>query len=452
MDSDPYPSSLNLIGCAIDSAENFMTLAPPALSALVAIVVAIIALMVSAFVSGSETAYFSLSSADMERIEPNRRARVKSLLEKPERLLATISITNILMNVAVVLLSSYALSQIFVFESVAISFVFQAVVIVFFILLFGELLPKLYAESNKARCASMTVGGLSVLSRCLAPLSDIVAKSTYFVNKVVPKKTDDLSLDDLSHALEMTNVAEEKDKSMLEEILKFGGKTVADIMTSRVDMTCVDWNSPFSELVEMVKESGYSRLPVYVDNQDNIKGIIYAKDLLPYVGRMDDTFEWQTLLRAPFFVPETRMIDDILEDFQKKKMHMAIVVDEYGGTEGLVTLEDVLEEIVGEISDEYDEDEKLYTRLANDTYVFEGKTLLNDFYRITGLEEQEFGEMNEDAETLAGLLLNIKQDFPKEKEVIEYGRCRFLVMSIDKHRIEKVKVRILADAKIEDKD
>ena len=253
-------------------------------------------------------------------------------------------------------------------------------------------------------------------------------------------------------ALEMTNVAEEKDKSMLEEILKFGGKTVADIMTSRVDMTCVDWNSPFSELVETVKESGYSRLPVYVDNQDNIKGIIYAKDLLPYVGRMDDTFEWQTLLRAPFFVPETRMIDDILEDFQKKKMHMAIVVDEYGGTEGLVTLEDVLEEIVGEISDEYDEDEKLYTRLANDTYVFEGKTLLNDFYRITGLEEQEFGEMNEDAETLAGLLLNIKQDFPKEKEVIEYGRCRFLVMSIDKHRIEKVKVRILADAKIEDKD
>ena len=250
----------------------------------------------------------------------------------------------------------------------------------------------------------------------------------------------------------MTNVAEEKDKSMLEEILKFGGKTVADIMTSRVDMTCVDWNSPFSELVETVKESGYSRLPVYVDNQDNIKGIIYAKDLLPYVGRMDDTFEWQTLLRAPFFVPETRMIDDILEDFQKKKMHMAIVVDEYGGTEGLVTLEDVLEEIVGEISDEYDEDEKLYTRLANDTYVFEGKTLLNDFYRITGLEEQEFGEMNEDAETLAGLLLNIKQDFPKEKEVIEYGRCRFLVMSIDKHRIEKVKVRILADAKIEDKD
>ena len=324
MDSDPYPSSLNLIGCAIDSAENFMTFAPPALSALVAIVVAIIALMVSAFVSGSETAYFSLSAADMERIEPNRRARVKSLLEKPERLLATISITNILMNVAVVLLSSYALSQIFVFESVAISFVFQAVVIVFFILLFGELLPKLYAESNKARCASMTVGGLSVLSRCLAPLSGIVAKSTYFVNKVVPKKTDDLSLDDLSHALEMTNVAEEKDKSMLEEILKFGGKTVADIMTSRVDMTCVDWNSPFSELVEMVKESGYSRLPVYVDNQDNIKGIIYAKDLLPYVGRMDDTFEWQTLLRAPFFVPETRMIDDILEDFQKKKMHMAI--------------------------------------------------------------------------------------------------------------------------------
>ena len=220
---------------------------------------------------------------------------------------------------------------------------------------------------------------------------------------------------------------------------------MSDVMTPRVDMTCVDWDMTFDQLLATVRESGYSRLPVYVDNQDNIKGIVYAKDLLPFVGKKDAAFKWQSLLRDAFFVPESRMIDDILEDFQKKKMHMAIVVDEYGGTQGVVTLEDVLEEIVGEINDEYDDDEKNYKRLSQDIYEFEGKTQLNDFYRITGLDDDEFADVDEDAETIAGLLLNIKHDFPQENELIEYGRCRFRVMAVERHRIEKVKVKILQD-------
>ena len=289
------------------------------------------------------------------------------------------------------------------------------------------------------------MGGVGSLSHMLRPLTSLMTRSTVIVNRVVTKKEERLSLDDLSHALEITDVEEQKDKNMLEEILKFGGKTVSDVMTPRVDMTCVDWDMTFDQLLATVRESGYSRLPVYVDNQDNIKGIVYAKDLLPFVGKKDAAFKWQSLLRDAFFVPESRMIDDILEDFQKKKMHMAIVVDEYGGTQGVVTLEDVLEEIVGEINDEYDDDEKNYKRLSQDIYEFEGKTQLNDFYRITGLDDDEFADVDEDAETIAGLLLNIKHDFPQENELIEYGRCRFRVMAVERHRIEKVKVKILQD-------
>ena len=229
---------------------------------------------------------------------------------------------------------------------------------------------------------------------------------------------------------------------MLKEILKFGGKTVSEVMTPRVDITDVEWDTTFNQLLSIIKESGYSRMPVYLESKDNVKGIIYAKDLLPYIGSVDDSFQWQSLVRKPFFVPESRMIDDILEDFRKKKIHMAIVVDEYGGTQGLVTLEDVLEEIVGEINDEYDEDEKFYTRLSPDTYVFQGKTQLNDFYRVTGLEASDFDGVAEDAETVAGLLLNIKHDFPGDKETIEYGRCRFIVLDVAKFRINSVKVKV----------
>ena len=447
LDADPYPNLLNLIYCATGVSQDLMTVSAPPLSSIIAIIIAVMALLVSAFVSGSETAFFSLTPTTIDEIEnETKRERIRHLVGNPERLLATILIANNFVNVTIVLLLNFAMNQFLQFNSAVWNFLFQSVILTFILLLFGEILPKLYTNDRNLKWALFACGGLTFLTRLFSPLSSLMTKSTVIVNKIITKKADRLSLDDLSHALEITAVDEVKDKNMLEEILKFGGKTVSDIMTSRVDITAVDRKCSFEELLDIVRESGYSRLPVYEENQDNIRGIVYAKDLLPHIGRKEDSFRWQTLLREPFFVPESRMIDDILEDFQKKKMHMAIVVDEYGGTQGLVTLEDVLEEIVGEINDEYDDDEKHYTRLSHDTYLFEGKTLLNDFYRVTGIDEDEFSGIDEDADTIAGLLLNVKHDFPKEKEVIEYGRCRFLVVSIDRHRIDKVKVRIVGNS------
>ena len=422
MDTDPYPTVLNQILGIITNDAPLFSINPPEPASIVAIVIAMVALLASAFVSGSETAFFSVTSSDIDNVEnEEKREALSRLLRKPERLLATILIANNFVNVTIVLLLNFALTQIMEFHSAALDFVFQSVILTFMLLLFGEILPKLYSNERRMKWVCSAVGPLSTLSRLLSPLTAVMARSTVIVNKVVTKRNEELSLDDLSHALEVTKVEGNNDKNMLEEILKFGGKTVSDIMTPRVDMTCVDWDASFDELLDMVRESGYSRMPVYVDTQDNIKGIIYAKDLLPYIGKQDASFKWQQLLRSAFFVPESRMIDDILEDFQKKKMHMAIVVDEY------------------------DEDEENYTRLSNDTYIFEGKTQLNDFCRITGLEEDTFDEVDEDAETIAGLLLNLKHDFPKEKELIEYRRCRFMVLSLDRRRIDKVKVRILPE-------
>ena len=446
LDLDPYPNILNFIAASLNGGTSWIGFNAPTAGSMVALAVACVALMVSAFVSGSETAFFALSQSDIDDIEnEDKRAAVSRLLKEPERLLATILISNNFVNVSIVLLLNYALTQILVIASPVVNFVLQSVLLTFILLLFGEILPKLYSNEHRLKWAVFAVGGVGSLSHMLRPLTSLMTRSTVIVNRVVTKKEERLSLDDLSHALEITDVEEQKDKNMLEEILKFGGKTVSDVMTPRVDMTCVDWDMTFDQLLATVRESGYSRLPVYVDNQDNIKGIVYAKDLLPFVGKKDAAFKWQSLLRDAFFVPESRMIDDILEDFQKKKMHMAIVVDEYGGTQGVVTLEDVLEEIVGEINDEYDDDEKNYKRLSQDIYEFEGKTQLNDFYRITGLDDDEFADVDEDAETIAGLLLNIKHDFPQENELIEYGRCRFRVMAVERHRIEKVKVKILQD-------
>lgn len=443
MDADPYLNFLSIITCNIPSLQEAISFETPTLSSIIAIAVTLVAIFISAFISGSETSFFSLSQSDIDEIDSEtKRNKIKSLIEKPEHFLATILITNNLVNVTIIMLLNFALSQIIIFRSALLDFIFQSVVLTFILLLFGEILPKLYANDRRIGWAKATVNGLTAVSALFSPLSKLMAKSTFIVNKVVTKKADALSLDDLSHALEITAVDEAKDKTMLKEILKFGGKTVSDVMTPRIDMEGIDYDTPFDELIDTIRESGYSRMPVYAENPDNIKGVIYAKDLLPFIGRSDNGFKWQKLLREPLFVPENRMIDDILEDFRTKKVHMAIVVDEYGGTQGLVTLEDVLEEIVGEINDEYDEEEKTFTRLSNDTFIFQGKTQLNDFFRVTGMEESEFEDVSEDAETIAGLLLNIKHDFPKEKELIEYGRCKFRILEVDRHRIESVKVRI----------
>ena len=284
---------------------------------------------------------------------------------------------------------------------------------------------------------------MTFLSKLFNPISRIMVKSTIIVNKVVTKRADDISMDDLSQALELSEVNSENEKELLEGILTFGDKTVAEIMRPRVDVVDIDFKADFDEVVKIVVENGYSRMPVYEDNNDNIKGVLYAKDLLPYIGKRSKDFNWTTLLRQAYFVPETREIGDLLEDFRKTKVHMAIIVDEFGCTQGIVTLEDILEEIVGDINDEYDTDEdNSYKKINDNTYIFEGKTLINDFYKITDIEEDAFEEIEDDAETIAGLILNLKGDFPKEKETIEYGRFQFQVLKVSKHRIVSVKVKI----------
>ena len=275
-------------------------------------------------------------------------------------------------------------------------------------------------------------------------MSSTLVRSTSLVNRVVTKRAHNITTDELSQALEIAQGASGDDKEMLEGILRFGDTTAAEIMTPRIGITDLEVTMPFERVMEIVLESGYSRLPVCRGTQDEIVGVLYSRDLLPFISSgTPEGFRWQTLLRKPYFVPESRMIDDLLEDFRKLKIHLAIVVDEYGGTQGIVTLEDVLEEIVGDINDEYDEPDTTYKRLRDDTFVFEGRTLLTDFFRVTGLEADDYSEVTQDAETLAGMLLNIKGDFPRDKEPLVYGRCRFLVLDVTDHRITEVRVMVM---------
>lgn len=444
MDTDPLSCILSLILASADIEQSLVSFAAPTASGVIAGVIAILCLCLSAFVSGSELAYFSLKETDYDKFEnPDTREKVEKLLSNPEKLLATILISNNLVNVTIIILCNFVLSQIMVVESDVLEFLIKSVILTFLILLFGEIMPKIYSSNNNIKFATFASGGLSFLNALFSPMSRVMVKSTSFVNKVVIKRADAISMDDLSQALELSEVESENEKELLEGILTFGDKTVAEIMRPRVDVVDIDIKADFDEVVKIVVTNGYSRMPVYEDNQDNIKGLLYAKDLLPYIGKSDKDFDWTTLLRPAYFVPETRVIGDLLEDFRKTKIHMAIIVDEFGCTQGIVTLEDVLEEIVGDIDDEYDtDDDKSYKKINDTTYVFEGKTLINDFYKITDTEEGAFEEIEEDAETIAGLILNLKGDFPKEKETIEYKGFQFQVLKVAKHRIVNVKVKI----------
>lgn len=417
---------------------------------IIALAVALMALFVSAFISGSEIACFSLTQSQLDELDETPKGRsIVKLMSQPEKLLATILITNNLVNVTIVVLCNFALGPIFSNMGPVWSFVLQTVLLTFLILLFGEILPKLYANNNQVRWAVFASGGLNAFMKIFSPLSRLLVSSTKVVNRVVAKQTQCITPEDLSQALEITDVAVGDDKDMLEGILKFGDTTASEVMTPRIRVTDIDCEAGFDEVVRIVVDSGYSRLPVYEKTLDSIKGILYARDLLPYIGKQTDGFKWQTLLREPYYVPESRMIDDLLEDFRQKKIHLAIVVDEFGGTQGIVTLEDVLEEIVGDINDEYDEDEQTYKRLRDNTFIFEGQTLLTDFFRITGLDGEDYDDVTEDAETLAGMLLAIKGDFPKDKEPLVYGRCRFLVLDVTDHRIVSVRVKIMPENQTE---
>ncbi len=413
----------------------------PTLGSIVAIAVALVGLLLSAFNSGSEIAFFSLKKSQTDDIaDTTQRERIAELLRNPERLLATILIANNLVNVMIIIVLNYAMNQMMTFTSPVADFVVQTVILTFLILLFGEIIPKLYATSHNLRFAVAASGALGVAVKVLSPLSRVLVGSTRIVGRVATRQSDDLSTDDLSRALEASDVQNGDEKELLEGILTFGEKTVSAIMRPRVDVVDIDIASTWDEVVAKVIDTGYSRMPVYDDQPDNIKGILYAKDLLPYIGKRDSSFAWQSLIRPAYFVPESRMIDDLLEDFRKKKTHMAIIVDEYGCTQGIATLEDVLEEIVGDIDDEYDTEERFYTRVSPNTYVFDGKTLLSDFVRVLDIDIDTLGKHGEQAETLAGLLLDVKGDFFTEQETLDYERFQFKVLKTERYRIDKIQV------------
>lgn len=412
-----------------------------------ALVVALLCLFLSGFVSGSEISFFSLTDQQLEELdETPKGASIRRLLADPQKFLATILIANNLVNVTIVVLTNFALGPVFDGMSPILSFILQTVLLTFLILLFGEIIPKLYANSNNVGWAKNAVDGLTVIYKILNPVSSLLVKSGTVMQRVVEKESHDITPSDLSLALELTEGAAGDDKEMLEGILKFGDTTASEIMTPRVELTDLSMSMTFDEVMKVVLDSGYSRMPVYEETQDDIKGILYSRDLLPYIGKPQAPgFEWQKLLRQAYFVPESRQIDDLLEDFRRLKIHMAIVVDEFGGTQGVVTLEDVLEEIVGDINDEYDEPDTTFRRLRDDTYEFEGRTPLTDFFRITDLNPDDYEAVTQDVETLAGMLLAIKGDFPKDKEPLVYGRCRFLILEITDHRIVEVRVKVMPE-------
>ena len=425
---------------------NEVTLLSPSVGAIVAGVAACLLLLVSGFASGSEIAIFSLSPADLSELDEEKTQTdidIKHLHDDSERTLATILITNNLVNVTIIMLFGYFFSHTIDFGGAWwLEFLSMTVLLTFLLLLFGEIMPKVYCSQHALSFCRTAVGGLLFFRRLFYPFASIVMSSGKLTERVVQKESHMLSVDDLEQALELTDKEDIKEEQrMLEGIVRFGDETAKEIMTSRQDVVDLDFKSSFQEVMHCVVENNYSRIPVYQDNSDNIRGILYIKDLLPHLSK-GNNFRWQSLIRPPYFVPETKKIDDLLREFQENKVHIAIVVDEFGGTSGIVTLEDILEEIVGEINDEYDEDEKFYQRLNSNTFVFEGKTLLSDFYKILKLDDDIFEEVEGDADTIAGLLLEIKGDFPKMHEKIVYEQFTFEILDMEERRISKVKVTI----------
>ena len=423
----------------------------PSVGVVLSSVLAIVLLAMSGFASASEIAFFSLSPTDFSELDPEHHAKDRGIVllrDDSERTLATILITNNFVNVTIIMLCNLVFASIIHFgpKAVWLEFVSLTVLLTFLLLLFGEIMPKVYSRQNALKFCRFSVGGILFLRKLFWPLETILIKSGGFAERVMQKKNRQLSVDDLEQALELTDKEDIKDEqSMLQGIIRFGDETAKEVMTSRQDIVNLDILSSFSDVLKCVVENNYSRIPVYQDNTDNIRGILYIKDLLPHLSKPAG-FRWQSLIRPPYFVPETKKIDDLLREFQENKVHIAIVVDEYGGTSGLVTLEDILEEIVGEINDEYDEEEKVYSKLNYNTYLFEGKVLLTDFCKILNIDDSEFEEVEGDADSLAGLLLELKGDFPSAHEKIDYKNFTFEILSIEERRISRVKVTIHSKA------
>ena len=408
-------------------------------------------LIASAMISGAEVAFFSLTPADFEVDEPKRTPKervVIKLLDKPKKLLATILVANNTINIAIILLfdslTDAALENLTaVFFGINLRFILEVVVVTFLILLFGEILPKVYASRNKVTFSHFMAYPLNVLDTVFSPLSVPMRAAILQIHERLGKRRSGLSVDQLSQALELTsqNDTTKEEKKILQGIVSFGNTDTKQVMRPRMDIFALNENQSYSEIIPVIIENGYSRIPVFKDNIDSVTGILYVKDLLPYLDRKD--FEWNSLLREPYFVPENKKLDDLLNDFKDKKNHLAIVVDEYGGTSGLISLEDIIEEIVGDISDEFDDEDLIFSKLDENNYVFEGKTSLKDFYRVLKLEDPSLFEENRgEAETLAGFLLEISGSFPKKNEVILFDRYRFTVEVIDHKRIKQIKLSI----------
>lgn len=427
-----------------------ITLLSPDTSSIIALTAALVLLLASAAISASEVAFFSLSPKDLDRLdeEDNDRDRlISSLLDRQEQLMAAILIGNNFVNVAIIMLFTHFFTHVMpVSQNPAwLIFVTQTVVLTFLLLLFGEILPKVYA-SHKALSFSRFVSPmLDVMTRVFLPFINLLVKSMGSLNRhFADKMSDDVTMDDLSDALKVTTQVRNDEKKMLEGIIQFGDKTVKDAMTTRSEMVTLDYSTPFSQVLTLVEDQRYSRMPVVEKTEDHIRGILYIKDLLPYLSR-DDRFEWQALLREPFYVPENKPIDDLLDDFRQKRRHMAIVVDEFGGTSGLITMEDVLEEIVGEIHDEYDEDDQTWQKVGRQEWIFEARTSLSDFCKVTGLDlDDDLGDKADNCESIGGLLLEVKQNFPRVHEVIRFRNIEFTVISMERRRIDRVRVKINA--------
>ena len=425
--------------------SSYIIVNPISPSILVSILLAFFLILLSGFASASEIAFFSLSPADLEAMDPDKSPLdmlVQKLRDDSERTLATILITNNLVNVTIIMLCNYILTNLLTFSAEWLQFLCVTILLTFLLLLFGEIIPKVYGNTNPLAFCRKAVKGVMFFRKLFWPIETILLKSGAFAEKVLQKENRQLSIDDLEQALELTDKSDIKDEqSMLQGIIRFGDETAKEVMTSRQDIIDLDIRCSYEDVLKCIVDNNYSRIPVYQDNKDNIRGVLYIKDLLPHLSKPAN-FRWQSLIRPPYFVPETKKIDDLLREFQENKVHIAIVVDEFGGTSGIVTLEDILEEIVGEINDEYDEEEHNYTKLDANSYIFEGKTLLNDFTKILNLPDDEFDDVEGDADSLAGLLLEIKGDFPAVHEILKYKRYTFEVLEIDERRISKVKVII----------
>ena len=417
----------------------------PTTGVILAIALAMILMGASAFASGSEIAFFSLSPADIAEVEAGKTSSdrsIQKLREDSERTLATILITNNFVNVTIIMLCNSIFGHLVEFGEKAqwLQFLTLTVFLTFLLLLFGEIMPKVYSRQDPLGFCRKCVSGICFCRKLFWPIENVLLKSGVLAEKVVQKENHVLSVDDLEQALKLTDKDDIKDEqSMLKGIIRFGDETAKEVMASRQDIVGLDIKSNYTDVLNCVVENNYSRIPVYQENGDNIRGILYIKDLLPHLSK-PATFRWQSLMRPPYFVPETKKIDDLMREFQENKIHIAIVVDEFGGTSGLVTLEDILEEIVGEINDEYDEEDKSYTKLNYNTYVFEGKTLLCDFCKILNIDDAEFADVEGDADSLAGLLLEIKGDFPSIHEKIDYKNYTFEVVEIKERRISRIKV------------